>query len=646
MANTANRYLANFRAVFSVLVFLGVFSFAAVPSTARSDLLNLPDFPLFMEGNKTALVQLIVERDNKLFFEAYPSYEDINGDGVLDNRYKPLEIDYYGYFESTFCYTHNGSYFQATSLATNKKCLTDPASWSGDYLNFLTMTRMDIMLRALIGGRRVVDTATQTVLRRAFVPWENHTWGIEYESPSVDGYLISDYSPLATPASGKRHHLATNNYIGKSDVPYLRIRLNSSGRIWDWVDQERTQGDGSADLDITLDVEACRTGYLEETCSEYPNGGNKPTGILHEYGENNRMYFSLLTGSFENNLQGGVLRQSMRSFGDEEVDPVTGIFSSSGGIAKTLTALQIPNDYQLSTVQNDCGWISQRPMRNGECRAWGNPVAEMMYEGLRYLAGEQSPTPSFFTDSGMDQTIGLPTATWDNPYSSNQPYSQCSSAYQLVISDPSPSFDGDQLPGSAFSNFTETSLGSLDVGTLADFISGHEAELPGLKFIGESNGIADGSPSPKQVTTFRTIRGQSPEAPHRQGSYYAPSVAYYGSQNDMQPNVPGDQSVDNFTLALGSPLPTIDVEVGSDTITFAPFAKTVGSTGGCETSDYKPTNALVGFVVEDVTATSGSFRVSFEDMEQGADNDMDALGRYEYEVSGNDVTFEVTSLQA
>ncbi|MBX2882020.1 MAG: fimbrial assembly protein, partial [Granulosicoccus sp.] len=114
----------------------------------------------------------------------------------------------------------------------------------------------------------------------------------------------------------------------------------------------------------------------------------------------------------------------------------------------------------------------------------------------------------------------------------------------------------------------------------------------------------------------------------------------------MQPNVPGDQSVDNFTLALGSPLPTIDVEVGSNTITFAPFAKTVGGTGGCETSDYKPTNALVGFVVEDVTATSGSFRVSFEDMEQGADNDMDALGRYEYEVSGNDVTFEVTSLQA
>ena len=40
--------------------------------------LNLSDTPLFISGSKTALVQLIMERDNKLFFEAYPSYEDIN----------------------------------------------------------------------------------------------------------------------------------------------------------------------------------------------------------------------------------------------------------------------------------------------------------------------------------------------------------------------------------------------------------------------------------------------------------------------------------------------------------------------------------------------------------------------------------------
>ena len=627
---------------------IGILSLIGACNTATAALLNLPDAPLFIDGSKTALVQLVVERDNKLFFEAYPTYEDINGDGVLDIRYKPDEIDYYGYFESDFCYKADGAVLKAVELAVDKKCLIDTASWSGDFLNYVTMTRMDVMLRALYGGKRIIDTPTQTVLRRAFVPWENHTWGIEYTSESVDGFLISEYSSLEEPTSGRRHHLATNNFVDKGDVPYLRIRENESGRIWDWVDKERTQGDGSADIDIALDIEVCRTGFLEEACREYPNGNYKPFGLLHEYGENNRMYFSLLTGSYENNLRGGVLRQTMSSFGEQEIDPSTGVFIANDGIVQTLNALQIPNDFHSSTVQRDCGWIRDRAFQNGECRAWGNPVAEMMYEGMRYLSGAQVPTASFFSDSGMDEELGLKAADWDDPYASTQPYSQCSAAYQLVVSDPSPSFDGDQLPGSHFANFTESSLGSMHVGNIADFISANETDLPGMKFIGESNGVADGSPSPKMVTSFKNIRGQSPEAPHRQGSYYAPSVSYFGHQNDLQPNVAGNQTVGNFVLALGSPLPTIDIDVNGSEVIFAPFAKTVGGCGLSASSveNYSPTNAIVGFVVEEQNSTHGSFRVSFEDMEQGADNDMDALSRYEYQVDGDEVVFKVTSMQA
>lgn len=634
---------------FALVLFAG-FTYLGSGSQANAALLNLPDTPLFIDGSKSALVQLIVERDNKLFYEAYPTYEDINNDGVLDIRYKPEEIDYYGYFESNFCYTHNGSYFQPTSFGIDKKCTAQSQSWSGDFLNYVTMTRMDIMLRSLYGGKRIVDTDSKTVIRRAFVPWENHTWGIEYTSESEEGFKISEYSSLSEPQNGNRHLIATNNFIGKGDVPYLRIRENVAERIWDWVDKERTQGDGIADQNIELDVEVCAVGFLEDVCKQYPNGNHKPTGLLHEYGENNSMYFSLLTGSYENNLQGGVLRKTMSSFTDE-VDPSTGIFTSTEGIVSTLDAIQIPNDFSNSTVQNDCGWLDKRTFVNGECRAWGNPIAEMMYEGMRYLSGAKQPTPSFHTDAGLDKSLGLNAATWDDPYSTSQPYAQCSGAYQLVISDPSPSFDGDQLPGSHFSGFNESSLGSLHVGNIADFISGEESEIPGMKYIGEADGVADGSPSPKLVNTFRTIRGQAPEAPHRQGSYYAPSVSYFGHQNDIHPAANGKQTVSNFTLALGSPLPTIDIDVNGQEVTFAPFAKTVGGYAGCSLSqadidNFSPTNAIVGFVVEDIAPNSGSFRVSFEDMEQGADNDMDALARYEYEVVGNEVVFSITSLAA
>ncbi len=609
--------------------------------TAFTAELNLSETPLFISGSKTALVQLIMQRDNKLFFEAYPSYEDINQDGVLDIRYKPHEIDYFGYFDSHFCYQNlNGSNLEAVSQTPDKMCST---GWSGDYLNFLTMTRMDVMLKALYGGKRLVDLSGRTVLRRAFVPWENHTWGIAYDSMAVDGYLISDYSPLSQPVAGRRHLLSTSN-VKRNDVPYLRVRENTAEEIWQWVDKERVQGDGWSSLDIILDVEVCKDGFLEESCQQYPDDNYKPVGLLHEYGENNAMYFSLLSGSYENNLQGGVLRQPMASFGENEIDPITGVFTGNPGIVTSLDAIQIPNDYRSNTVQRDCGWINNRPFRNGECRAWGNPIAEMMYEGMRYFSGIQAPTPQFETTGGMDATLGLQAATWDDPYANTQPYAQCSSAYQLVISDPSPSFDGDQLPGSDFARFSGTGLSGLHVGDLADKISKNEDAIPGLKFIGQVGALADGSPSPKQVTTFRNIRGQSPEAPHRQGSYYAPSVAYYGHQNDVHPGAPGEQTVGNFTLALGSPLPSINVEVGSQRISFAPFAKTVNFCG--RIFPYKPTNAIVGFTVEEITATSGSFRVSFEDMEQGADNDMDAVSRYRYTVSGGQVNMEVESLVA
>lgn len=603
--------------------------------------LNLPDIPLFINGSKTTLLQLVMQRDNKLFFEAYPTYEDINGDGVLDTTYKPHEIDYYGYFDSHFCYESFADRLEAVSESSNKKC---PGNWSGDFLNYVSMTRMDVLLAALYGGKRVVDTPTETRLRRAFVPWENHTWGIEYESEAVNGFKLSDYTPLPEPLSGRRHLLATNN-IQRNAVPYLRIRRDATHRIWHWVDKERTQGDGYADLELVLDVTVCKTGFLEEFCKLYPDGNFKPIGLLHEYGENDAMYFSMLSGSFNNNLQGGVLRQTMGSFGAKEVDPDNGTFTGNDGIVTTMDALQIPNDFYAQTVQRDCAWIANRTFENGECRAWGNPVAEMMYEGLRYFSGVKEPTPEFFTSGDLDERLGLAPATWDDPYAPSQPYGQCSGAYQLVISDPSPSFDGDQLPGSDFSSFNSTSLGDMHVGDIADFVSQNESVLPGLKFIGETDSNKDRAPTPKNVSSFRNIRGQAPEAPHRQGSYYAPSVAYYGATNDINPHAPGKQTVGNFTLALGSPLPSIDVEVAGKTISFVPFARTVDGCGGA-VGDFRPTNAIVGFNVESVNPASGSFRVSYEDMEQGADNDMDAIARYSYEVVGDSLTMKVDSLGA
>lgn len=611
----------------------------ALMASAFGSTLDLPDQPLFLAGSNTSLIQLVIERDNKLFFEAYPSYQDFNGDGIIDNRYKPDEIDYAGYFHSYFCYAEiPDSHFEAFSSTPDKKC---PGQWSGDFLNYLTMSRMDIIRSALYGGLREIDTNSTVRLRRAFIPTEYHTWGIDYTSIEKDNYDIRHYSPYDLPRNGKQHWLATNNR-DLDDTPYLRVRLNQRGAVWQWVEAEYFQAAGSADHDLVVKVTVCKSGFLEPNCKQYPGGNYKPTGLLHEFSENDLMYFSLLTGSYENNIQGGVLRQQMRSFLTHEVEPVTGAFLGSSGIVSTLNAIQIPNNYHPNyMMQLDCGFAEgEQPVSNGTCRAWGNPVAEMMYEGLRYFSGTETPTSSFDTTGGMDAALGLDSKTWDNPFSTSQPYGQCSDGYQLVISDPSPTYDGDNLPGSDFGTFTDSTLGSLHVGNLADYISSHEIELPGMKFIGQVGANNDRAPTVKNVTSFRNIRGPVPEAPHREGSYYAASVSYYGHQNDLN-NAPGDQKIGNFTMALGSSIPTIDVPVNGQVVSFAPFARVVSAGQPLSSAG---TSAILSMIVEEQTPTSGSFRVSFEDKAHGGDSDMDAVVRYSYDIVNGNIVMTTESI--
>ena len=280
-SSVSRRLLSGRSLVVCATLALGI----AQSSALHSREMNLPDLPLIVDGTKTSLLQLVMQRDNKLFFEAYPTYVDLNDDGVLDTTFKPHEIDYFGYFDSNLCYQTVGDHLEPVSNTDDKKCGN---SWSGDFLNYMTMTRMDVLLAALYGGKRVVDTHEETRLRRAFVPWENHTWGMEYESDAVNGFKISEYTPLPEPQAGTVHHFATNNFM-RDDVPYLRVRRNVTGRIWEWVDKERSQGDGDADDNVILDVTVCKEEFLEDFCRLYPDGSYKPTGLLHEFGENNSM---------------------------------------------------------------------------------------------------------------------------------------------------------------------------------------------------------------------------------------------------------------------------------------------------------------------------------------------------------------------
>ena len=646
------------------------------------------------------LVMLTMARDRSLFNEAYNDASDINGDGLLDLRFNPA-ITYLGLFDSRLCYAYTGvsdaearrndntglfrpaAHAVPDTAAPSRNLRCDTAShWSGNWLNWATTSRIDALRVVLYGGYREVDDATQTILRRAYIPQDAHAWAKEYTSVAVDGYNIEDFTSLGLPSTTvanvtPRHffgNLTDTRNINCSTLsncsgraPLLRVITNAeNARVWQWatsefpVLHERNNTFSGTRLDHTVRVEVCTPAY-NAGCKRYPNpstGNFKPVGLLHEFGENNAMHFGLLTGSYDRNLSGGVLRKVVSSFANE-VNPANGTFTTNATIVNAIDALRI-RDFNngFTTARYRSGWVTTRAMNEGEFVDWGNPVGEMMYEALRYFAGRSAPTDVFATSGGADGHLGLPVAAWDDPFAANSAANAawCARPNQLVISGVNPSFDSDQLPGvdPAFGSFSGDLTG-LNVSAIGQTIATHEPGIIGMRFIGQAGSTFDGAPTAKNVTSLGNIRGLSPEGPTQQGSFYSASVGHFGRITDLRPTLRGQQNVDTFAVALSSPLPSIEVPApGGRMFSLVPFAKSVrGSSINNAKGAFQPTNQIVDFYVDTIanscrqanggqasmcadfnSAVNGGryfarFRINFEDVEQGADHDLDAIVIYE-----------------
>lgn len=648
-------------------------SAAAVTTYFGVQAVTWPNAPLGAITSATPMTMLVMGKDHKLFYEAYNDASDVDGDGTLDIRFKP-GITYYGLFDSELCYRYSNNRFEpvgTTTQANAYKC-TASNQWSGNWLNYMTTSRIDALRKVLYGGYRSTDSTTETVLERAYIPQDAHSWGKEYHNLATDGYLISDYTALSQPSSNNRRHffgnLTANQGIDCATLndcsglnPLLRIRTNvgDNKRIWEWASKERPvlhntlssgnfpSGTGNAQ-NFTVRVLVC-TGTYHNGCKQYPNSGSpiyKPVGLLHEYGESDAMLFGLLTGSYDQNMSGGRLRKVVSSFSDE-INSETGQFNAAAPIANTINRLRI-RDFNNGTTGNNYrgGWVTDRAMSEGEFVDWGNPVAEMLYEATRYFAGKKSATSAFSGATTVDSQVGLSSAVWDDPYESTSAAkaAHCARASFLTISDVNPSFDSDQVPGSYFGSFSGDLTG-LDVSTIAGTITSIESNITGLRFIGQSGTTYDTAPSPKTVTSLANIRGLAPEEPTKQGSYYSASVARYAKTTDLRNDLTGTQSVDNYVVALSSPLPKIEVRTRSgQTVNVVPFAKSVGGSIS-NPAVFQPTNQIVDFYVEAIANSNGpsgadydssinsgryyaKFRINFEDVEQGADHDMDVIAEY------------------
>lgn len=155
---------------------------------------NFESTPISIQENATTpKVVINASNDHQLFFKAYADYGDINGDGVADTTYVN-SIDYYGYFDSYKCYDYDagGKLFVPKAITPDKYCTGANAGyWSGNFLNWISMARIDAIRKILFGGHRRVDTATKTILERSYLPHDAHSWAKHY-----DGTDLQDLTPF------------------------------------------------------------------------------------------------------------------------------------------------------------------------------------------------------------------------------------------------------------------------------------------------------------------------------------------------------------------------------------------------------------------------------------------------------------------
>lgn len=657
--------------------------------------------PVIIGSSVKPIMMLNMSRDHQLFFKLYDDYGDITNssggekDGIPDTTYIP-KYEYYGYFDSKKCYKYdntNQRFNPFDAADSDHYCTPSAQEWSGNFLNWASMTRVDAVRKILYGGLRSTDSASETILERALLPHDAHSFAKFYDGTDIDKLTPFTVPELknATSATGiticntTADNDSTQSMSHKiSSPPLIRVvkgnySLWASNERWQCrfdssdTNGNKTAGSGiytyttapaanSADkLNISgvtsgeyvVRVKVCVDGSLEDNCKQYPTAGSakKPTGLFQEFGENGKILFGLMTGSYSKSKSGGVLRKTVGDLKTEINTTTNGTFTNADGAIKTLNNLKIYGySYEdgtyskTDTTGNDnCpGFISG--FANGTCSNWGNPQSEIYLESLRYLAGLDGASAAFSADDS-GRIAGLKTIAW--PDANSKPVNSqnyCAPLSILQFNASSSSFDDDELGGAS-------GLGIASVNTWIDELGNASHEnLSGNYFIGQNSSNKNGICTGKSFSALSELFGTCPDAPRLKGGYGISGLAYYARHNDINSSVTGKQIVQTYGVALAPAVPSIKIPVpgSSKSIELLPACKSNRTTTTVDGQSNQPATregncAIVDFkiVKTDISSTNtkntAKLYVNWEAAEQGLDYDQDMWGTLDVEVVSNEV---------
>lgn len=370
--------------------------------------------PNVVTTSNRPMVMLAVSKDHSLFGPVYSDFEDLNDDGLIDTTFIP-NFRYYGYFDATKCYSYvtSSGQFEPAVLATlstgtnGYTCPSTSSYWSGNFLNWATMTRLDVVRKMLYGGNRSTDSSGNTVLQGTELVWDAHSF-VKFYLGDEASNQVRLYTPFnvadlkrTAGANGTRYAGISLCVTGSTDTatttrPQVRL-VKGNVRFWSTVevslcrwrdspdnygsgtfgpklaayygDSDKGNGDvaheitipsratdgatyGSIGPELNLNVKVCVPGLLgDERCQPFPYNSTtnyKPYGLLQEFG------YPTTTGTAaraEFGLITGTYDLShtagalRKNMGDmtDEINPTTGVFCHNSGACPAIANRTVGN---------------------------------------------------------------------------------------------------------------------------------------------------------------------------------------------------------------------------------------------------------------------------------------------------------------
>ncbi|RXZ45386.1 pilus assembly protein [Crenobacter cavernae] len=454
------------------------------------------------------------------------------------NRTFSITNKYIGYFDPDKCYGYNSTagYFEpvaAVNDAANRTC--DNSKWSGNLLNWATMSAVDIFRSTLTGGSRALgtsgtsadytngDTTSLTVLRRARIhpTGQNRSYGFSPNQRNITSSISS-----LTPHSDAKVCFASSNWTfsvkrGDSSTDCSSF---SSGTVSTFNAMVKV-------CDATVGLEANCTAYTSGSATNY-----KPEGLIQKNGTKMRFgafsYLNDPSGSdnpTKYNRDGGVLRARLKKPGQSSSLTVGGSTISLGAEWNSSTGQFVVNpdsgDATASSVASSGVVNYINKFGDNSYYKTYDPAAELYYAALRYYRNKGNF--SAYT-SGADATMrdGFPAITnWDDPI-----VNSCQKNFIIYLGDTNTHGDVD-LPGSNYSP-SGSNQSSLHANPPTDDMN--------VASLTSALAAAEG------VSTFASGNntGSSNSPP------YIAALAYWGNTNDIRTDtgMDGKQTVSAFMI--------------------------------------------------------------------------------------------------